>query len=265
MISQCPHCQKDIKLNEAQQAKIDKALAALAKGKTLKIGCPHCKEPIELSPDEKSDVGGGAVMENLLGTEQENDDSLPPGGNELLEKAKAENNPDVKPPPEAPHPPDVSWLASGELSEKAVVSDIPMALILMKEGAMRDQVVKAFEGRNYMPVFMNSAEEAIEEMRFTDYAAVILQSNYEGANLESSLLHEHMSELGMNKRRYMFYVLVGAEFRTLYDLEALARSANLVVNEKDVKHIDVILTKALRTYDELFGPYLKALKEHGKR
>ena len=263
MISQCPHCHKNIKLNEAQQAKVDQALAALAKGKTLKIGCPHCKAAIELNSEGRS--MGGKVMEDLLGADQDVDESLPPGGSELLEKAKASSVDDVKPPPEAPHPPDVSWLASGELSEKAVVSDIPMAMILMKEGAMRDQVAKAFEGRNYMPVFMNSAEEAIEEMRFTDYAALVLQSSYEGANLESSLLHEHMCELGMNKRRYMYYVLIGPEFRTLYELEALARSANLVVNDKDVPHIDIILTKGLRAYEELFGPYLKALKEHGKR
>ncbi len=263
MISQCPHCHNDIKLNEAQQAKVDQALAALTLGKTLKIGCPHCKTPIEMTSDGRTI--GGEVMADLLGTEQDDDHTLPPGGNELLEKAKSENNQQVKPPPEAPHPPDVSWLASGELSEKAVVSDIPMALILMKEGKMREQVVKAFESRNYMPVFKNSAEEAIEEMRFTDYAAVALHSSYEGANLDGSLFHEHMGEMGMSKRRYMFYLLIGPEFRTLYDLEALALSANLTVNENDVQYIDTILTKGLRSYEELFGPYLKALKEHGKR
>jgi len=262
MISQCPHCQKDIKLNEAQQAKVEQALAALAVGKTLKISCPHCKTPIELTSDGRAI--GGQVMEDLLGSEQE-DQTLPPGGNELLEKAKIDNAKPVKPPPEAPHPPDVSWLASGELSEKAVVSDIPMALILMKEGEMRGQVAKAFESRNYMPVFKNSAEEAIEEMRFTDYAAVILHSTYEGANLDSSLFHEHMCEMGMSKRRYIYYVLIGPEFRTLYDLESLALSANLAINDKDVQYIDTILKKGFRSHEELFGPYLRALKEHGKR
>ena len=262
MISQCPHCHKDIKLNEAQQAKVDQALAALAAGRTLKIGCPHCKTAIELTADGRAI--GGTVMETLLSADQD-DQTIPPGGNELLEKARVSNVKPVKPPPEAPHPPDVKWLASGELSEKAVISDIPMALILMKAGEMRDQVAKAFDARRYMPVFKNSAEEAIEEMRFTDYAAVILQSSYEGATLDGSLFHEHMCGMGMSKRRYIYYVLIGPEFRTLYDLEALASSANLVVNDSDVKYIDTILKKGYRSYEELFGPYLKALKEHGKR
>jgi len=262
MISQCPHCQKDIKLNEAQQTKVDQALAALATGRTLKIGCPHCKTAIELTADGRAI--GGTVMETLL-TDDQSDQTIPPGGNELLEKAKAKSASPVKPPPEAPHPPDVNWLASGEMSEKAVVSDIPMALILMKEGPLRDQVAKAFEARKYMAVFKNSAEEAIEEMRFTDYAAVVLQSSYEGAGLDGSIFHEHMCGMGMSKRRYIYYVLIGPEFRTLYDLEALALSANLTVNDNEVKYIDTILKKGYRSYEELFGPYLKALKEHGKR
>jgi len=262
MISQCPHCQKDIKLNETQQAKVDQALAALPMGRTLKISCPHCKTPIEMTSDGRAI--GGKVMEDLLNADQ-TDETMPPGGNELLEKAKATNIKPVKPPPEAPHPPDVSWLSSGKMSEKAVVADIPMALILMKEGEMRDQISKAFDSRNYLPVYKNSSEEAIEEMRFTDYAAVIFHSRYEGADLDGSIFHEHMRGLGMGKRRYMYYVLIGPEFRTLYDLESLSYSANLVVNDNDVKHIDTILKKGFRDYEELFGPYLKALREHGKR
>ncbi|MDH5297729.1 MAG: hypothetical protein OEV91_01780 [Desulfobulbaceae bacterium] len=261
MISQCPHCHTDIKLNEAQQAKVDQALASLPAGKTLKLGCPHCKTPIELTADGRAI--SGEIMADLLGSAR--DEGLPPGGDELLEKAKASNIKPVKPPPEAPRPPDVSWLASGELSEKAVVADIPKALILMPAGALRDTVAKAFEMRNYQPVFKNSAEEAIEEMRFTDYAGVVLHSRFEGAALDESLFHAHMRGLAMGKRRYMYYVLIGPEFRTLYDLEALAMSANLVVNDHDVNHIDTILKKGVRDYEEIFGPYLKALREHGKR
>ncbi len=261
MLSQCPHCHKEIKLNEAQQAKVEQACAALTAGKTLKLGCPHCKTPIEL--DATGMPVGGEVMESLLSSTQE--EKAPPGSEELLEKAKKPEIKPVNPPPEAPRPPDVSWLASGELSEKAVVADIPKVLVLMGDGEMRATVSKAFEARNYLPVFFNSSEEAIEDMRFTDYAAVVFHSRFEGASLADSQFHDHMRRLSMNKRRYIYYVLIGPEFRTLYDLEALAASANLVVNDDDVRHITTILQKGFRDYDELFGPYLKALKEHGKK
>jgi len=237
MISQCPHCNKNIKLSEAQQAKVDKALASLPSGKTLKIGCPHCKAPIELTSE------GGAGAAGIQKQPDKEQDKQAAG---------------------APHPPDLSWLAKGDMSQKAVSSDIPMVLMLMKPSKLRDQITKAFEANNYLPVFMNSAAEAIEEMRFTDYAAVVLHSGYEGTNLAASSFHQHMSDMGMSRRRYIYYVLVGPEFHTLYDLEALAHSANLVINDKEVQYIETILTKGFRAYEELFGPYLKALKEHGK-
>lgn len=246
MISQCPHCHKNINLSEAQQHKVEKALAGLTDGKTLKIGCPHCRKPIELTAD------GGTADAGV---------ASPPAG----VKAKAGGDKQNTSPAEPPHPPDVSWLANGEMSEKAVVSDIPMALILIKPGSLRDRVVKAFEDDNYMPVFMDSAAEAINEMRFTDYAAVVMHSGYEGVDLAASSFHAHMCGMSMNRRRHIYYVLIGPEYRTLYDLEALAYSANLVINDKDVQYIDTILTKGFRDYEELFGPYLKVLKEHGKR
>ena len=62
----------------------------------------------------------------------------------------------------------------------------------------------------------------------------------------------------------MFYALIGPQFHSLYDLEALTNSANLVVNDADVKHFSTILNKSIQDYNDLFGPYLAILQEHGK-
>ena len=51
MISSCPNCQQALNLTEAQQQKIEEAVAALSPGKTLKFACPQCKKPIELGPE----------------------------------------------------------------------------------------------------------------------------------------------------------------------------------------------------------------------
>jgi hypothetical protein len=69
--------------------------------------------------------------------------------------------------------------------------------------------------------------------------------------------------MAMARRRYVFYVLIGPEFRTLYDLEALANSANLVVNDSDTGHFSIILKRGMNEYQELFGPYLQALGNYG--
>jgi hypothetical protein len=70
--------------------------------------------------------------------------------------------------------------------------------------------------------------------------------------------------MNMARRRYIFYALLGPEFNTFFNLQALAYSANLVVNEKDTPHFGVILRKSIPEYEELFGPFMEELKVQGR-
>jgi hypothetical protein len=56
---------------------------------------------------------------------------------------------------------------------------------------------------------------------------------------------------------------VGPSFFTLYNLEALANSANLVVNEKELPDLLTILRKAIPQYEELFGTLMAELSAFG--
>lgn len=246
MISQCPHCNKDLNLNKAQLEKINVALAALPSGKTLKLGCPQCRKPIELSADGSfmSDSGASAAGKK---------DSAPP----VSKPGKSALAP--------PKPPEVDWLASGEFEEKEIIDDINMVLVLMPEGTVRNAVVGAFKEAGYRPFFVESAEQAIEKMRFVSYAAVVFHSEFEGGKLADSAFHEHMRNMAMQHRRYIYYVLIGPEFHTLYNLQALAHSANLVINEKDAEHMSIVFRKGLNDYENLFGPFIGAMKEYGKK
>ena len=46
---------------------------------------------------------------------------------------------------------------------------------------------------------------------------------------------------------------------THYDLEALAFSANLVINDREMPHLEPVLRKGLQDYEKLFRPLLDAL------
>jgi hypothetical protein len=77
--------------------------------------------------------------------------------------------------------------------------------------------------------------------------------------------HRHMKVMAMDKRRDIYYVLIGSTFKTFYDLEALAHSVNLVVNDRELKYLPLILKKGLSDYEELFSPLTMTLREHGRR
>jgi glutaredoxin len=228
MISSCPHCRLALKFNEAQLAKLQQALNTLEPGKWLTIKCPQCKKAIQL------DAGG-------------TEESTSTGA--------------ITPPP----PPNLDWLKAGQLEEEEKVADVPMALVLHPDPEAMEKVKAAMESVGYRVLTADSVAEAIEQMRFFSFACVIFHADYEPGGLDNSIFHNYMRQMAMERRRYIFYILFGPEFHSLYDQEALAYSANLVVSEQDLKYFDIILRKAIPAYEELFGPILEELNAYVKK
>lgn len=237
MINACPHCQAALQFNPAQQEKIKAALASMTTS-TLKLGCPHCKKTIILQAD-------GNLYDEATA-------------------AKKLTNSTGAPPVAPPAFPDISWLAQGIYTEKETVSDVPKALVLMAEGKGREAVLKAFRERGYVVDLPESAADGLTLMRFSPFAAVVLHVDFDGSLAESTF-HQQMATMPMDKRRSLFYALIGKEFHTLYHLEALTHSANVVVNETEVIHFDIILKKGLQEQQELFGPFADALRTASKK
>lgn len=227
MLTHCPACRHPLQLTDDQTARLQQALAQLAPAKSLTMKCPACRAAIHLDKSGQP---------------------LPPA------------SPRILPPP----PPNLNWLQSGLYQGEEKVEDVPMALLLHQPGEQRRQIGEALETVGYQVVQVTEVVEAIERMRFVNFACVAFQADLEGS-LAQSAFHSHIRNLAMERRRYLFYILIGAELHTLYDLEALANSANLTVNTADLAHFDIILRKSIPSYEELFGPLLEELSAYGKR
>lgn len=241
MVSKCTHCGRALNLTEAQRQKIENALASLAPGKSLKFNCPNCQKPVEVRREADA-VSGSA--------------SAAPAKRPAAAQAASG--------PVPPAPPDLDWLEKGDLGSGEIIEDVPQVLILIRDEGIKAEVGGIFSDLGYKPVHPMSAEDAVERMRFTEFSIVVLHSDFENG-LDNSVFHEHMKGMSMIKRRYIYYVLLGPEFNTLYNLEAMASSANIVINDRELSVFPLILKKGLREYEELFGPYLAALEAVGKR
>lgn len=218
MNTTCPNCSKKLTISD----KIKKGLEQLGPGRVLRLNCPQCKESIALDAGHlPTDKHQGEI---IVGST-------------------------IKP----PMPPDITWLKEGVFEEEEIVEDIPQTLILAKPGAERDSISEAVENIGYQATFASSGKEAIENLQFTNYASVILHENFEDIGLRASSFHQFMRDMAMQKRRFIFYILIGSEFSTLYDLEALAFSANLVVNSREIPELLTIFRKSIPQYEELFG------------
>ena len=239
MITKCPHCGFTLTFSDAQRAKLQQALNSLEPGKRLTIKCPNCKKPIRL---------------NAQGEAESITKSTP-------EKKEAPASSSVHPPPL----PDLGWLETGQFEEEKKVEDVPMALVLHPDPATVNTIRATLESSGYRVLTADSADNAIKQVNFINFTCIIYHTGFESVKLEKSIFHAYMLKMAMERRRYIFYILMGPQFHSLYDLEALVFSANLIIKEEDLQHFDLILRKSLPTYEELFGPFLEELGAYGKR
>ena len=230
----CPHCETQLKFSD----KFRDNLSSLKPGQKVKVKCAQCEKPFGID----STMAGGVSS------------AAPAVGKVQVSGAI------VKP----PAPPDVSWLEKGVYEDQGVVGEIPLALVLVPENYGRDEVIKAVEGLGYRAEIMKSGENAVEKMDFVNYASVVLHTEFEPEGLDQGIFYNYMRTMNMSKRRYIFFALVGPKMHTLYDLQALAYSVNIVVNDKDVKYFGTILRKAIPDYESLFGPLMEEMRIYGK-
>lgn len=220
---QCPHCGMQLKAGENFIKKIE----ALATKERARVKCTGCAKPFGIGREALGDVASEGVC-----------------------------------PPAAP---DVSWLKAGDVADVADgdAEELPCILVLMKESMRREVVVSAFIGLGYRVEFVTSSTEAIEKMQFVIYAGVVQESEYEAGPIQETAIHRYISRMDMVKRRQMLYILIGDEFRTLYDLEALCYSANLVINIQEIKYFPAMLRKVVRENEILFGPLIAEMHAMG--
>lgn len=233
MIETCPSCAQDFNFSEVQLEKIQTALASL-KGGTLRLKCPKCFESVELLSD-------GSLADWRI--------TMP------ISKGKSGPTP--------PAPPDIDWLTRGAFKEEERIRDIARALVLIEPGEIRAKVMGALVESFYQPTSVDTIEDALAQLQMVQYNTVVLHSRFCGEKLRKSAVHDYMMRLPMVQRRYMFYILIGPEFHTLYTLEALANSANMVINERDADHFKVLYRRGRVDTEELFAPYIAVLKESG--
>ncbi len=223
MISACPHCNKELNLSTGQIDKLNTAMANLTPGKQLKFPCPHCRNSIELK----------------------------------AESTPQQTEPDLKP----PSPPDLNWLKQENVDAHQDIEDIPRALLLIKEEGIKGVIETLLSKLGYQIEAPADSDEAIAVMQATDFGLIVLHTPFE-ESLAACRFHEYMKWLEMRRRRNIFYMLIGPELKTLYNLEALTYSTNLVANDNDIGEIELIIKKGLHDYEALFGPYFAALKRY---
>ncbi|BHH85943.1 hypothetical protein [Desulforhopalus sp. 52FAK] len=197
------------------------------------------------------------LFSQIIQKRRPKDDSY---GNEQLKSTASGSYTLVRP----PLPPDISWLKNGIVDSSNDESvNIPSALILMPDGRLRDTAVSVIKTYGYLTEIVDTTLEAIHRLSFSEYGIVVVHNGFEDRiSFSDSVVHNYLCSLPMSRRRLVYYIVVGPDLHTYYRLNALALSANLVVNDRDVGNLRKILKKGFCEYEELFGPMIELMQDN---
>jgi len=109
-----------------------------------------------------------------------------------------------------------------------------------------------------------SPEHAIHKLRFNQYHVVAMHEQFGDSTLETSPLYEFIRDMPMDTRRKTFIAMVGENFKTLDNMEALAYSVNLVINQKDFDQLGAILKKSIGDNETFYRVYRETMTALGK-
>ena len=148
--------------------------------------------------------------------------------------------------------------------EEIEIYDEHDKIALILDRTNDDQWAHALTELEYKLQRAKSPEHAVHKLRFNQYHVVVFHEKYGDSSLEKSPLYEYIREMPMHTRRKTFVAIVGENFKTLDNMEALAYSVNLVVNQKDIDQLETILKKSTGDNDTFYKVYRETMTALGK-
>ncbi len=95
------------------------------------------------------------------------------------------------------------------------------------------------------------------------YDVVVVSEHFNDSSIETNPVLNAAMEMPPGQRRKQLWVLIGSSIHTDSEMEAWARSVDLVVSLADVANLKHVLRRALQRTQTFYEPYLGVLAELG--
>ena len=235
----CNDCQRSMNIPDEK----------LPKDQAFSITCPGCKNKIKVDQHLK--------LQNS---------PIPPEKEEAVDKGNTPSSAPAEPKQEETL--DAVGMVMNqeefEDEEELVVYGENDQLALVLDETNQSTWTQALEGKDYKIQYAKSPEHAVHKMKFTHFHFVALHENYGNKNLENNPIYKTLLEMPMVTRRNIFFALLGANFKTLNNMQAFQKSANVVINEKDLGKLDDVLKKSISENEMFYKVFKETLHSMGK-
>jgi len=138
------------------------------------------------------------------------------------------------------------------------------ALVCESNPLVRKTICEALELLEYQITEAESTRDALKRMRYHNYDLFVINENFDTENPESNGILLYLERLSMGVRRNMFVALISSRFRTMDNMMALNKSANLIINIKNIEDIGKILSRGITDNEYFYRIFKATLKETGR-
>ncbi len=138
------------------------------------------------------------------------------------------------------------------------------ALVCEANPMVRKTICDALQLMEYQITEAESTRDALKRMRYHNYDLFVVNENFDTENPESNGILLYLERLSMSVRRNMFVALVSNRFRTMDNMMALNKSANLIINIKNIEDIGKILSRGITDNEYFYRIFKGMLKETGR-
>jgi hypothetical protein len=234
----CNDCQRSMNIPDEK----------LPKDQAFSITCPGCKNKIKVDQHLKPQ-----------------NSPIPPEKEEVVDKG----DPPAPAEPKQEEALDAAGMVMNQEEfedddEELVVYGENDQLALVLDETNQSTWTQALESRDYKIQYAKSPEHAVHKMKFTHFHFIALHENYGNKDLGNNPIYKTLLEMPMVTRRNIFVALMGANFKTLNNMQAFQKSANVVINEKDLGKLDDVLKKAITENEMFYKVFKETLHSMGK-
>lgn len=142
-----------------------------------------------------------------------------------------------------------------------VMPDSETAMICEQDPVIRDKVVSELKKMGFLTAQPATYKEALKHMRFHVFNLIFIDEDFDTGVWETNNVLRYLENLNMSVRRQIFVVLVSATIATMDMMEAYSKSANLVINKRDILSVEKILRQAMAEHDEFYRVFKEQIRK----
>lgn len=237
----------------------------IPEGKQFGFTCPKCRNRIPVMRTEDTSASMDEDIVFSLAAENPVEDAAPPPVKEKPQKGSSFSfDEEDSEKPSISFAEDESIYDASEKPFDFVEEEYETALICESDPVIREKIKIALDLMEYSITMAENTRDALRNMRYHTYDLVVLNEKFDTPNPDVNGILIYLNRLVMFERRRITLFLLTERYRTMDPMAAYHRSANAVVNVKDIGKIDTILQKGLNDNNVFYKIFKEYLVQAGK-